>query len=113
MSKNATYIRLINTKRWRDLRMKKLKEHPICTICEEKGISTLATEVHHVIPVEKGKTESQMSDLMYNYNNLMSVCHDCHVQIHKEMFSHTKANVKASKARQTTRFVDKYLKSNE
>lgn len=46
---------------------------------------------------------------MFNYGNLMSVCHECHVDIHRQMFSHTKAAVKANNKRSTKRFVDKFF----
>lgn len=38
-----------------------------------------------------------MSLLMFDFDNLMSICHKCHAEIHKEMFSHTKDKCKASK----------------
>ena len=48
--------------------------------------------------------------LMFNYSNLMSVCHACHSDIHRKMFSHSKAAIKANNKRITESFVDKFLK---
>lgn len=110
MSRNPIYIKHINSKRWRELREKKLQEHPVCEVCEEEGRSTLATEVHHRIPVESVVSESKMKELMFRYSNLMSVCHACHAEIHRQMFSHSKAAVKANNERATKRFVDRFLK---
>lgn len=111
MAKDVNYIRLINTAHWRSLRLKKLQAQPLCECdeCKVNGKITLATEVHHVIPVESVATIEQMEALMFNLNNLMSVSHECHALIHKEMFSHTKVNVQKANKRRTQRFIDKFL----
>lgn len=109
MSRNPVYIKLINSQRWRDLRNRKLQEHPLCEVCESEDRSTLATEVHHRIPVESVASEVQMRALMFNYANLMSVCHGCHAEIHRRMFSHSKAAIKANTERATKRFIDKFF----
>ena len=109
MSRCPLYIKLINSKRWRELRLKKLMQQPLCEKCLKEDITTAACEVHHIIPVESVQSEGQMKSLMFDINNLMSVCHKCHSNIHKEMFSHTKEHVKANRERQTKRFIDKYL----
>lgn len=110
MSRNPIYIKLINSKLWKEIRLNKLHNQPICEVCEAKGYSTLAEEVHHKIPVESVATEKQMKRLMFDYRNLMSVCHSCHAEIHREMFSHTKEAVKANRQRETKRFIDRFLK---
>jgi len=109
MSRNPIYVRNINSKRWKELRHKKLIRNPVCELCAEKGISRSATEVHHVIPVESTSDELQMKSLMFNEHNLMSLCHECHKGIHHEMLSHTKENIKAARTRRTKTFLDKYL----
>ena len=109
MAKDANYIKLINSKRWKQLRLKKLQEKPLCECCQSKDKITPATEVHHVTPVESVTTIEQMEILMFDYNNLMSVCHECHNEIHAEMFSHTKENVKKANEKRTQRFIDNYL----
>lgn len=110
MSRNPVYIKLINSKEWKSLRSQKLADKPICEVCEDLGKSTLAVEVHHRIPVESVSTECQMKRLMFSYNNLMSVCHACHSEIHRQMFSHTKESVKMNRQRDTKRFIDRFLK---
>lgn len=110
MSRNSVYVKLIHSKEWRALRFRKLKKQPVCESCEREGRSTMATEVHHLIPVESESTVNRMKSLMFSYNNLMSVCHKCHVAIHKELFSHSKEAIKANNQRSTERFLDKYLK---
>ncbi|MDR2057648.1 MAG: HNH endonuclease [Dysgonamonadaceae bacterium] len=109
MAKDAGYIKLINTARWRRLRIKKLQAQPLCGCCKGKDKITPATEVHHVTPVESVTTIEQMEILMFDYNNLMSVCSECHNEIHAEMFSHTKENIKKANKRRTQRFINNYL----
>lgn len=111
MSKDANYIKLIGSKRWRVLRIQKLKDQPLCECeeCKRLGKITPATEVHHVIPVESVNSIEQMEVLMFDYYNLMSVSHECHVRIHKEMFSHSKKNVQKANEKRTQRFIDKFL----
>lgn len=109
MSRNPIYIKQINSKEWKNLRKRKLTDKPICEVCEDLGKSTLAEEVHHKIPVESVSAEHQMKRLMFSYNNLLSVCHACHAEIHRQMFSHTKESVKANNKRISQRFIDKYL----
>ena len=111
MAKDANYIKLINTARWRKLRMVKLIAQPLCECgeCKANGKITPATEVHHITPVESVTTIEQMEVLMFDINNLMSVSHECHARIHAEMFSHSKANVQKANEKRTQRFIDEFL----
>lgn len=112
MAKDPNYIKLINTARWKALRLKKLQSQPLCEceVCKELGKITPAEAVHHIVPVESVTSIEQMEVLMFDLNNLMSVSFECHARIHKEMFSHTKVNVQKANRRRTQRFIDKYLK---
>lgn len=111
MAKDANYIKLINSTRWRNLRLKKLQRQPLCECdeCKNHGKITPATEVHHIVPVESVTTIEQMEVLMFDFNNLMSVSHECHARIHQEMFSHSKLNVQKANEKRTQRFIDKFL----
>ena len=109
MSRNALYRKLINSARWKKLRARQLQSNPLCEACRDAGRTRLAEEVHHRIPVESAPNEAEMTRLMFAPMNLQSLCHDCHVEIHKQLFSHTKATVKANRKRETQRFVDKFL----
>lgn len=109
MSRNPIYIKLINSKEWRQLRLSKLISNPICEVCDIDCKSTMATEVHHIMPVESKHNESDMKRLMFSEYNLQSLCHECHVKIHKDMFSHTKESVKANNKRATQRFIDRFI----
>lgn len=109
MSRNPIYRKLINSVRWRKLRTAKLRANPICEECEKKDKSTIATEVHHIVPVESVSGWAKMERLMFSWLNLQSLCHACHVEIHRLLFSHTKEAVRENTKRATERFVDKFL----
>ena len=49
------------------------KDHPVCEVCEKKGIVKAVEEVHHIVPLSEGGTHSD--------DNLMSLCKSCHSKI--------------------------------
>jgi len=60
-------------RRWRNLRLVFLADHPLCAKCEERGETRMATDVHHVTPKRDGGTDDEA--------NLMALCHECHSAI--------------------------------
>lgn len=110
MSKDKQYRHLINSTKWTTLRNYQLRKHPLCQRCEEQGRLRLANEVHHIIPIESVSNQQSMQTLAYDANNLMSVCRQCHHEIHAEMQSHTKHAVKENNDRKTKMFLSQYLK---
>ncbi len=58
--------------RWDELSRAKRAANPLCERCEQFGLVTVASEVHHVEKVSK------RPDLKYDWGNLMSVCRSCH-----------------------------------
>lgn len=109
MAKDSDYIRMIHTVRWVKLRRDKLSLHPLCERCEREGRVQAATEVHHVIPVERGLTADEKQRLMFDPHNLMALCHDCHVKTHTEMGRSGKKQAKATAKEHLQRFADKFL----
>ena len=109
MSRNPIYIRLIHSMRWKKLRNEKLKDNPVCEECAKNGISMLASEVHHVRPVESVAGAVAMERLMFDRMNLQSLCHACHSEIHRIAFSHSKQSIQANNKRDVERFADKFL----
>lgn len=85
MAKGKQYNRLIHTRRWLMLRRRKLSENPLCERCLEEDRYIQATEVHHIKPVEDAFSPWAQEALMYDYHNLQSLCHRCHVAVHTEM----------------------------
>ena len=47
------------------------------------GISRQAEEVHHKRPFLSGQTEDERWQLLLNPNNLMSLCAECHDDLHR------------------------------
>ena len=90
MAHGKLYNKLINCKRWRELRTRKLYANPLCELHKKNGKIVAASVVHHIIEVESGVTEDDCIRLAYSWNNLQSLCKDCHSQIHQERKSHSK-----------------------
>ena len=82
MSRNPKYVYLINSGKWQKLRLKKIKANPLCEECLIKGITKEAEEVHHITPVESTNFLPDMEILAYDYNNLQSLCKECHKEKH-------------------------------
>lgn len=74
--------RFYGTKVWRELREQKLMEQPLCEECLLVDKITPATDVHHRTPFSLGIDEQQMWDLFLDWDNLESICKQCHRKIH-------------------------------
>lgn len=90
MSKDKTYNKMIQSARWRQLRILKLSLTPTCEMCNASGKIKAAQCVHHKIPVESAKSEAQAEVLCFNLNNLQSLCFGCHQQIHNAQRYHSR-----------------------
>ena len=94
---------IYNSREWRELRTLKLRTTPLCERCRELGIKAgvpggyirAASCVHHIIPIESARTPDEMRRLALHcgLDGLMSLCRQCHAEIHREQGSHTKAAV--------------------
>lgn len=112
MSRNKDYQRLLNTKRWKELRVWKLQHNPLCEICKAEGYVRAAVDVHHIKPVESARTLMEMEQLCFDANNLQALCIPCHVRVHKEMGKNKKQNVIERKHISLQRWIDKNRPSN-
>ena len=74
MSRNKDYQRLLNSKRWKELRALKLQQNPLCELCQAEGYVASAIDIHHKIPVESARTPQEMEALCFNPSNLQSLC---------------------------------------
>ncbi|WP_270539627.1 HNH endonuclease [Bacteroides zhangwenhongii] len=77
--------KIYNSSKWKQLRIAKLQQQPLCEECERIGRITPAEHVHHVHTFMKANTEIELLALAYDYNNLMSLCAECHNRLHREM----------------------------
>ena len=58
--------------KWQKMRKNKLIQNPFCETC-----GLMAQEVHHILPRH---THPQLT---YEWTNLQSLCHKCHMEIHR------------------------------
>lgn len=65
-----------NKKEWKELRNLKISNNPLCEICYKEGRLVPAQCVDHIIPV----TLENVSDKFYDYQNLQSLCNNCHYE---------------------------------
>lgn len=109
MSKSADYRRLIGSARWRALRAEKIARSPLCEDCLLEDRATYASEVHHVRPVETADSIRGMEALMFDPNNLRSLCAKCHQKTHECMNSRSKEAIKARAHKDAERFKKKFF----
>ena len=74
------YQKVYQKRRWTRLRLEKLRETPLCERCNDMGLVTIADQVHHRV---KFDVSSPVETGAYDYDNLESLCGDCHVDEHK------------------------------
>ena len=117
-SRDPRYQRLLNDRRWRELRIAYLREHPLCERCIREGKAagvpegyiTPAIDVHHRVPVETAKTLQETEPHAYDWNNLEALCIPCHSRTHREMGKGTKALAKQRAQERHTRWIDSMTK---
>ena len=104
------YARIMNSRAWRRLRSCYLARHPVCEDCDASGITTVATEVHHVIPNERaaGRPDDMLA-LALEESNLLAICHEFHVEAHRVLRSNDVQTVKDRSASEVEAFADAYL----
>lgn len=111
MSRDPRYQKLLNSKRWKELRAWKLAQtQGYCEICYRegwRGIDALAVDIHHKIPVESviDQGEAAMARVCYDPNNLMALCIRHHTEIHQAMGKDTKENIQERKAKKRIAFL--------
>ena len=107
MSRDPRYQKLLNSKRWKELRAEVFRRTDgLCEMCLKEGILTPGVDVHHIRPVEQAKTVQEMERLAYNPANCQLLCIACHIKVHQDMRSHTKEKVKENKERARRRFME-------
>lgn len=109
MGNRSIYSRLIQSVTWQKLRNLVIKETPLCADCQMNGRNTGATDVHHIRPVETGVGYREMESLCFDRTNLVALCHDCHVERHRKMRSHSKEYVKENNKRATEAFLKRFF----
>lgn len=79
-TKSSDYEGFYNTTAWKEMRENILKRDGyVCQECKARGITTEATEVHHIFTV------NDRPDLKLNANNLISLCEAHHKAMHDHL----------------------------
>lgn len=99
------YTQLINCNRWKEVRNLYLTNHPYCEECQKQGITTGATEVHHIVPIESIHNLQEMEKMAYLVTNLQSLCHYHHMQIHQSMGYMKRSNLSRRRQAHVNRLV--------
>jgi 5-methylcytosine-specific restriction endonuclease McrA len=107
MSRDKRYQGLLNSRRWLEVKAIVWKRaQGLCERCKAEGFITPGVDVHHIKPVETGRTVQEMERLAYNPNNCQLLCVPCHIKVHHEMRTHTKEKVQENKERARRRFME-------
>lgn len=72
-----------NTPLWKQRRMAKLREQPLCEVCLNEGRVKIAEQVHHIVPFSQGATKKDKFFLAFQWSNLQSICRECHKKEHR------------------------------
>ena len=62
-------------RKWSQVRAAYVKTHPLCELCNARGIVQPVEIVHHIKPIAEGGER-------YRHENLQSLCRFCHGKIH-------------------------------
>lgn len=76
--------KIYQSQRWRILRQTKLNDNPLCEMCYKNGVIKSAIDVHHIKSFVDAEDEFTMIHLAYDYDNLMSLCKECHQLVHNK-----------------------------
>jgi 5-methylcytosine-specific restriction protein A len=80
---NVIHKAVYNTSDWKKLRLEYLIAHPLCENCIQNGIIESAIDVHHKVPISQGVDLLEKRTIGLDWNNLKSVCKECHKKEHK------------------------------
>ena len=87
-----------------------LSAHPVCEDCEQAGRTTIATEVHHIRPIESAAGRpADMQELAFNPCNLRALCTACHMEAHRVLHSNDLSASKERARAELTAFASAYL----
>lgn len=113
MSRRKDYQALLNSKRWKSLRVAYLREHPLCERCFKEGRVTSAIDVHHKKPVEDVTVRQAMESRCFDWTNLEALCIPCHLQVHQQMRSHTRQAHQQRASQEAIRWLERVKGTTE
>ena len=68
-----------NKSEWRKIRKAKLMAQPLCELC-----GAVAEHIHHIISFVNEDDAMKQMELLLNWENLQSLCQECHNRLHNE-----------------------------
>ena len=109
MSRDKRYQKLLNSKRWHEVKRFVWKRAGgLCERCKRDGFITAGVDCHHKVPVESANPDDPeaMKRLAYDVNNIELLCVTCHIKTHQELRSHYAETVKERKELKRRRFLE-------
>lgn len=82
---DAERRKVYNTERWRRLRAWKFACNPLCEMCLKDDKVVPAEDIHHVVSFMSTDDPAQRNFLAYDFDNLMSLCKQCHQAVHNKI----------------------------
>lgn len=79
---NAERRKIYNSERWRRLRAYKFAADPLCEMCLKDNKTVVAEDIHHITSFMSTEDKYQRLHLAYDFDNLMSLCKQCHGIVH-------------------------------
>ena len=107
MARDPRYQRLLNSRRWKELRVEMLRREPLCQECKREGYVRAAMDCHHIRPISSAMSIQEMERLCFDPNNIACLCVPCHIKVHKAMKKGTKANRKEREAQRMSRWSER------
>lgn len=80
--------KIYQSKRWKELRLAKLREQPLCEICLLIDKITPSCDIHHIDSYMNYEGLKRINKA-YDFNNLLSVCKEHHSYLHKKGTTHS------------------------
>lgn len=74
--------KIYNSERWRSIRVLKFQQSPLCEMCERKGKTVPAEDIHHMVSFMSTNDPDRRYALAYDMGNLLSLCKRCHQEVH-------------------------------
>lgn len=75
-------MKIYNKSLWKSLTDIKRRENPLCEVCLMEDKITPAEHTHHLRTFTNAKTEWERDNLAFDYDNLISICSNCHNRLH-------------------------------
>lgn len=75
-------MEVYNRSLWRRLRLRKVRESPLCEVCRMEGRIKAGSDVHHLRTFTAAETAAERDALAFDFGNLLTVCDECHQRLH-------------------------------